>query len=76
MSQQAVEGILGRLITDKEFRDEFFRDPQATCQTMIKEAPTSQEVAALVRLDPDELKRLAAALDPKIVRAIGVTHAA
>lgn len=72
MSQQAVEGILGRLITDEEFRDEFFRDPQTTCQNLIKEAPTNQEVAALVRLDRSVLNRLAAVLDPKIVRAIGV----
>jgi len=72
MSQQAVEGILGRLITDKEFRDQFFRDPHTTCQNLIKEIPTLQEVAALVRLDPEVLNRLAQVLDPKIVRAIAI----
>ena len=72
MSQQAVEGILGRLITDQKFREQFFRDPHATCQNLMKEVPTLQEVAALVRLDPEILNRLAQRLDPKIVRAIGL----
>jgi hypothetical protein len=76
MSQQAVEGILGRLITDAEFREQFFRDPYATCQNLIKDAPTIQEIAALAGLDRGVLSRLAEVLDPKIVRAIGIGDAA
>lgn len=72
MSQRAVEGVLGRLITDAEFRDEFFRDPATTCQNQIKEMPTAQEVDALRRLDPHVLSQLAGLLDPKIVREVGV----
>lgn len=72
MSQQAVEGILGRLITDEEFRGEFFRDPLTVCENQIKEAPTPQEIEALLRLDPSLLTRLADVLDPKIVRAVAI----
>ncbi len=72
MSQQAVEGILGRLITDEEFRGEFFRNPQATCGQQLKDLPTAQEVAALARIDPTTLSQVAALLDPKIVRAVAL----
>jgi len=75
MSQQAVEGILGRLITDEEFRCEFFRDPQSTCDGQLKDMPTPQEVAALARLDQAALSQLAAVLDPKIVRAVAIQRA-
>jgi hypothetical protein len=72
MSQQAVEGILGRLITDEEFRGDFFRDPQAACESQLTDQLTSQEVAALARIDPVVLSHLAAVLDPKIVRAVAI----
>lgn len=74
MSQRAVEGVLGRLITDAEFRDEFFRDPAATCQHQVKETPTPQEVDALRRIDPQVLSQLAVLLDPKIVREVSVSR--
>jgi hypothetical protein len=73
MSQRAVEGVLGRLITDAEFRDEFFRDPARTCEQRVKEAPTPQEVDALRRIDQHALSQIAVLLDPKIVREVGVS---
>lgn len=72
MSQRAVEGILGRLITDAEFRDEFFRDPNTTCEFKVHEAPTPQELDVLARINRRLLSEMAAILDPKIVRAVGV----
>lgn len=72
MSQQAVEGILGRLITDEEFRGEFFRDPNAVCESQLKDQPTPQEVEALTHLDRLLLTQLARVLDPKIVRAVAI----
>ena len=72
MSQQAVESILGRLITDEEFRCQFFIDPRSACETQFRDLPTTQEVEALMSIDSDVLTQIALALDPKIVRAIAV----
>lgn len=69
MSQRAVESILGRLITDEEFRDEFFRAPLEACR-MNDWGVTPAELSALIGLDPELLRGMAGSLDPKIVRAI------
>jgi len=69
MSQRAVESILGRLITDEEFRDEFFREPLEACR-VNDWGVTPAELSALIGLDPDMLRDMAGSLDPKIVRAI------
>lgn len=69
MSQRAVESILGRLITDEEFREEFFREPLEACR-MNGWGVTPAELSALIGLDPGLLQGMAGSLDPKIVRAI------
>jgi len=69
MSQRAVESILGRLITDEEFREEFFREPLEACRTNDW-GVTPAELSALIGLDPALLQGMAGSLDPKIVRAI------
>ena len=69
MSQRAVESILGRLITDEEFRDEFFREPMEACRRNDW-GVTPAELSALIGLDPELLQSMAGSLDPKIVRAI------
>lgn len=69
MSQRAVESILGRLITDEEFREEFFRAPVEACR-MNDWGVTPAELSALIGLDPELLHDMAGSLDPKIVRAI------
>lgn len=75
MSQRAVESILGRLITDEEFRDEFFRAPLEACR-MNDWGVTPAELSALIGLDPDLLRGMAGSLDPKIVRAIAADQRA
>jgi hypothetical protein len=69
MSQRAVESILGRLITDEEFRKEFFREPLQACRNNDW-GVTPAELSALLGLDPELLHDMAGSLDPKIVRAI------
>ncbi len=74
MSQRAVEGTLGRLITDSEFRRVFFADPAATC---VRESLdlTTRELEALLALDQSRLQAFAKVLDARIVRAaIGGSH--
>ena len=74
MSQRAVEGTLGRLITDSEFRRGFYANPAATC---LREALdlTTRELEALIALDQSRLHDFAKVLDARIVRAgLGGAH--
>ena len=73
MSQRVVESILGRLITDEEFREDFFRAPMEACR-MNDWGVTPAELSALIGLDPELLRGMAGSLDPKIVRAIAMDH--
>ena len=69
MSQLAVERVLGRLLTDAEFRTEFLGGPASVCRDNGLEL-TPTELAALSRVDEHAVRPLAARLDPKIVRAM------
>ncbi len=69
MSQAAVERVLGRLVTDAEFRAEFFGEPAGVCRDYGLEL-TPVELSALLQVDEQALKTLATRLDPKIVRAM------
>ena len=67
MSQRDVERTLGRLLTDKGFREDFFRDPARVCLLLgIQLAP--QEVEALFRVPRSALATLGARLDDRICR--------
>lgn len=71
MSQKTVQLIVGRLLTDEEFRVEFLRHPQATLTTMSDQGfeLTSKEIEALVRTDPTLWTDAAARIDPQLQRA-------
>ena len=71
MSQRAVESVLGRLITDVDFRLRFFTEPARICReyTLVL---TPRETAALLRVDLGALSEFAVRLDPTIVRAVSV----
>ncbi|MGH3054308.1 MAG: Franean1_4349 family RiPP [Gaiellaceae bacterium] len=74
MSQQAVEGTLGRLITDSEFRRGFYADPAATCRREALDL-TTREIEALMGLDQLRLQTFAKGIDARIVRAaLGGVH--
>jgi hypothetical protein len=68
MSQRAVENLLGRLLTDAEFRHRFFREPAASCRQETVDV-TSREIEAVLVVDGVEFERFAKQLDPRIVRA-------
>ncbi|MFQ5666151.1 MAG: Franean1_4349 family RiPP [Candidatus Binatia bacterium] len=68
MSQKTVECLLGRLVTDRAFRQRFFQEPAATCaQESLDILP--RELAALRAIEERAIERLTGELDPKIVRA-------
>ncbi len=68
MSQRAVERLLGRLITDAEFRRRFYEDAAAACGAM-RHALTPRELEAVQATDETAVRAFAAQLDPRIVRA-------
>jgi hypothetical protein len=68
MSQQWVESILGRLITDAVFRERFFIEPVFVCKDHAFEL-TPTELSALLRVDGRQLDTVTSGLDPRIVRA-------
>jgi hypothetical protein len=67
MSQRDVERTLGRLLTDRDFRDEFFLDPARACMPFGIQL-TSQEFEALFRVPRSMLATLGARLDDRICR--------
>ncbi|MFQ5667108.1 MAG: Os1348 family NHLP clan protein [Candidatus Binatia bacterium] len=69
MSQQWVETVLGRLITDAVFRERFFVEPMFVCRDYACDL-TPIELSALLQLDPRGLQALSADLDRRIVRAV------
>ena len=71
LAQRIIEMLIGRLITDEQFRSEFLRDPENTllglCDRGLELSRT--EVAALVNTDPAVWARTADAIDPRLQKA-------
>lgn len=67
MSQRAVESVLGRLITDVDFRGRFLSEPTEACREISVEL-SHRETEALKRIDLRAVQTLATGLDPTIVR--------
>lgn len=70
MSQRNVERVIGLLATDERLREKFTKDPGTTLSEMsgdgIELTPT--EMRSLSHLDPGELARFAATVDPRLQR--------
>jgi hypothetical protein len=67
MSQRAVEQVLGKMVTDEQFRDAFLVNPElATRQAGLPLA--RHEIAALRGISRDILDAFAAKLDGRICR--------
>ncbi len=71
MAQKNVEWIIGRLVTDEEFRRSFRADPGTAIQGLLGSgvALTRCEIAALVRLNPKTCEDFANTIDPRLQRA-------
>jgi predicted DNA-binding protein (UPF0251 family) len=68
MAQKAVETLLGRLLTDEDFRRRFFDEPLAVCRQEALEV-TSRELEAILAVDEVRFAQFAKQLDARIVRA-------
>jgi hypothetical protein len=68
LAQRIIEMLIGRLITDEQFRAEFLQAPEKTlldlCDRGLDLSRT--EVAALVNTDPTLWDRAAEAIDPRL----------
>ena len=67
MSQRDVERMLGRLLTDEGFRDDFFLEPTRACLTLGIQL-TPHELEALLRIPRSAFAVLGARLDDRICR--------
>ena len=71
MSQANVERIVGRLVTDEDFRGAFHLDPERVVRGLLDRGCdlTRAEIETLVALDPLTLEQFANALDPRLQKA-------
>ena len=68
MSQDNVERVIGRLVTDEAFRQSFCDDPAAALRVLLEGGMTLNpcELRALMALDPELIVGFADAIDPRI----------
>lgn len=68
MAQRIIEILIGRLVTDEQFRREFLLDPETTlfalCDRGLELSKT--EIAALVNTDSTLWARTAEGIDPRL----------
>ncbi|MGH9749398.1 MAG: NHLP-related RiPP peptide [Candidatus Polarisedimenticolia bacterium] len=71
MSQKHVERIIGRLVTDEEFRDRFAADPEGALRALGECGMelTPLEVRVLASIDPQVAARFAEAIDMRLQKA-------
>ena len=71
MAQRMIEMLIGRLITDEQFRREFLADPETTllafCDRGLELSRT--EIAALLNTDATLWARIADGIDPRLQKA-------
>ncbi len=71
MAQRIIEMLIGRLITDEQFRTDFLQNPERTlldlCDRGMELSRT--EIAALMNTDPTLWARTADAIDPRLQKA-------
>lgn len=71
MSQRAVEHVIGRLITDEDFRRDFLASPHGFLDGLAARGCdlTAAEIGALASTDADAWQRAAEAIDPRLQKA-------
>jgi hypothetical protein len=71
MAHRVVELLIGRLITDEQFRANFIRNPEATLFTLKDHGfdLTPTEIAALAETDTVVWERAAESVDPRLMKA-------
>jgi hypothetical protein len=68
MSQRSVESVIGRLVTDEDFRRRFRHSPQSVIDEVVASgtALTAVERRALLRMDGAACEHFADRVDPRL----------
>jgi hypothetical protein len=71
LAQRIIEILIGRLITDEQFRHEFLEAPESTLFTLCDQGLelSKTEISALLNTDPTLWVRTANGLDPRLQKA-------
>jgi hypothetical protein len=71
VTQRYIEVVVGRLVTDEEFRQTFVRDPHTALADLLLRGThlTHAEIAALVATDMALWGRVAEEVDPRLQKA-------
>jgi hypothetical protein len=71
LAQRIIEMLIGRLITDEEFRVRFTCDPEQTISELCNWGLelNRTEIAALVNTDPAVWTKTADSIDPRLQKA-------
>ena len=68
MTQRSIEMVIGRLVTDEEFRETFLSDPHRALGELLERGThlTHAEIAALVATDSALWEQVAEQVDPRL----------
>jgi len=68
VTQRSIEVVIGRLVTDEEFRDTFAKDPHQALVDLLERGMhlTVTEIAALVATDSALWEMVAEQVDPRL----------
>jgi hypothetical protein len=71
VTQRCIESVIGRLVTDEEFRRGFLTDPHRALVDLLDRGThlTHTEIAALVATDLTLWDRVAEQIDPRLQKA-------
>jgi hypothetical protein len=71
LAQRIVEVLIGRLITDEDFRSEFLQDPESVLAGLPDRGLelSRSEIAALLNTDRSLWSRVADVVDPRLQKA-------
>jgi hypothetical protein len=71
VTQRNVEQLIGRLLTDEEFREAFVADPEQSLRDLLERGThlTPLEIEALVAIDPTLWGQTANQIDARLQKA-------
>src|SRR5258706_14465850 len=71
MTQQSVEFLIGKLVTDEELREAFRQNPRAVLMWLLRQGLqlSSLEMEALKSIEPSDLSALAELIDRRLQKA-------